>query len=162
MRGWPRSAGRDWAAGGGEGRSAGVGGGRRPARPRGAGPADRDGSPHLLSFPLPARLLSLPPSLPPARFFSRPEQAPASHRCPASSSSSLEARGAPPRAPQLRPRSLEEGCVGLWMLLLGVVGAAVGRVAGSGGDSLGFRGLLFLVLLFSLFPVWPWLTLKIL
>lgn len=46
------------------------------------------------------------------------------------------------------------------MLLLGVVGAAVGRVAGSGGDSLGFRGLLFLVLLSSLFPVWPWLTLK--
>lgn len=47
------------------------------------------------------------------------------------------------------------------LLLLGVVGAAVGRVAGSGGDSLGFRGLLFLVLLFSsLFPVWPWLTLK--
>lgn len=45
------------------------------------------------------------------------------------------------------------------MLLLGVVGAAVGRVAGSGGDSLGFRGLLFLVL-FSLFPVWPLLTLK--
>lgn len=30
----------------------------------------------------------------------------------------------------------------LQMLLLGVVGAAVGRVAGSGGDSLGFRGLL--------------------
>lgn len=49
----------------------------------------------------------------------------------------------------------------LQMLLLGVVGAAVGRVAGSGGDSLGFRGLLFLVfLLSSLFPVWPWLTLK--
>lgn len=49
----------------------------------------------------------------------------------------------------------------LQMLLLGVVGAAVGRVAGSGGDSLGFRGLLFLVLLLSsLFPVWPWLTLK--
>lgn len=40
------------------------------------------------------------------------------------------------------------------MLLLGVVGAAVGRVAGRGGDSLGFRGLLFLVLLSSLFPVW--------
>ena len=51
----------------------------------------------------------------------------------------------------------------LQMLLLGVVGAAVGRVAGSGGDSLGFRGLLFLVFLvflLSLFPVWPWLTLK--
>lgn len=46
------------------------------------------------------------------------------------------------------------------MLLLGVVGAAVGRVAGRGGDSLGFRGLLFLVLLSSLFPVWPRLTLK--
>ena len=30
----------------------------------------------------------------------------------------------------------------LQMLLLGVVGAAAGRVAGSGGDGLGFRGLL--------------------
>lgn len=33
------------------------------------------------------------------------------------------------------------------MLLLGVVGAAVGREAGNGVDSLGFRGLLCLVLL---------------
>lgn len=56
-------------------------------------------------------------------------------------------RGASPRAPRM-------------LLLLGVVGAAEGRVAGSGGDSLGSRGLLSLVLLLSALPVWPWLTLK--
>ncbi|VCW67746.1 unnamed protein product, partial [Gulo gulo] len=71
---------------------------------------------------------------------SRREQAPAWRRRLASHSSSPQARGALPRASR--------------MLLLGVVGAAVGRVAGRGGDSLGFRGLLFLVLLSSLFPVW--------
>lgn len=48
----------------------------------------------------------------------------------------------------------------LQMLLLGVVGAAVGRVAGRGGDSLGSRGLLCLVSLLPLFPVWLRLTLR--